>query len=76
MKINLLGVIKGLPRTNYEGIGYAVGFGDIFNYLNQHSGINSQEMVNFYLNQLAKDGLIQIHKLDDETDIIVAVSVI
>lgn len=76
MKINLLEIIKRLPHNNFKNIGYAVGFGDILEYLNFHHGIDSQEMVSFYLNQLAKDGLVQIHKLDDETDIIIAVSVI
>lgn len=79
MNIDLLKIIKELPRANYKGIGYAVGFGDIFDCLNLHHGINSQEMVNFYLNQLAKDGLVQLHRMDDnsdEHDVIVAVSVI
>ena len=79
MKINLLEIIKELPYNNYEGIGYAVGFADIFSYLKTHHGIDSQDMLNFHLNQMSKDGLLQLHRMDndsDENDIIIAVSLI
>lgn len=79
MRINLLEIIKNLPVSNYDKIGYAVGFIDIYEYLHIHHGVDNQDFVMSSLNQLSSEGLIKLHRMEysnDEADIIIAVSII
>lgn len=77
MRINLLEIIKSLPADNFKGIGTAVGYTTIYDYLKYHYGIDNRNLIYSLLNQLNDEGLITIHRLEnnnDKRDIIIAVT--
>jgi len=79
MKINLLEIIKSLPIRNYDKLGNVIGFVDIFNYLKTHYAIDNQDLICSYLDKLENDGLIKIHRLEDDNDkldLIIAIELI
>ena len=62
--LDLLNVLKSLHMNNYENIGFAIGYGDIFNAFTA-LGFNNSELLNYELRKLSDNGLIELFCIDN-----------
>ncbi|MGG3840794.1 hypothetical protein ABEV00_27695 [Paenibacillus thiaminolyticus] len=57
--INLIDIIRGIPVTNHDGYGLIISRADIYEAFRKFSSSPS-EVLNVYLKDLEKQGLIEI----------------